>query len=247
MKNKLSLSVIVPAYNEEKLVEQSLERLLVLQEGELLERVQVVVVDDCSKDGTQAALQRFAERHRSAATRIPFEWVFIRHERNQGKGGAIQTALRKVTGDISIVHDADLEYYPADILKMVPLFLEEKADAIFGSRYIMGDYRYVLSYFHTLGNKLLTLWGNLFTNLNFTDMHTCYKAARTELLKDLKLTSRDFCVDPEIAIKLAKKRIKFLEVPIRYTGRTYDQGKKIGWLDGIKVIHAVVKFSLEKN
>jgi SAM-dependent methyltransferase len=235
--------VLVPVYNEEHLVCASLARLRVLDASDDLERVEVVVVDDCSRDGTAAALARFAAEAEAAPGRKT-TWRFLRHERNQGKGGAVRTALELATGDVTIVHDADLEYHPRDILRILRVFVEEEADAVYGSRFAGGDVRRVLLYRHQLGNRLLTSLCNLVTNLNLTDMETCYKAVRTPLLRSIPLLSRDFRLEPELTIKLAKRQARLFEVPISYSGRTYQEGKKIGWKDGVGALAAIVRFSL---
>jgi len=242
---KTSLSVIVPVYNEEHLVEESLKRLRVLQNGTHLERIQVVVVDDCSRDGTRDILERLSAELPSNTEHI--EWLFLRHETNRGKGGAIQTALNHVNGDITIIHDSDLEYHPQDILRMIPLFLEEDADAVCGSRFAVHEYRRVLLFRHELGNRFLTFSSNLVSNLNLTDMETCYKAVRTTLLKSIPLKSNDFRIEPELTIKLAKRKAKIFEVPINYTGRTYQEGKKINWKDGFKAALAIAKFGISDD
>jgi len=242
---KTSLSVIVPVYNEEHLVEESLKRLRVLQNGTHLERIQVVVVDDCSRDGTRDILERLSAELPSNTEHI--EWLFLRHETNRGKGGAIQTALNHVNGDITIIHDSDLEYHPQDILRMIPLFLEEDADAVYGSRFAVHEYRRVLLFRHELGNRFLTFFSNLVSNLNLTDMETCYKAVRTTLLKSIPLKSNDFRIEPELTIKLAKRKAKIFEVPINYTGRTYQEGKKINWKDGFKAALAIAKFGISDD
>src|SRR6266540_3719644 len=180
-----SLSVLVPVYNEEHLVATSLGRLEVLESSPLLSRVQVVVVDDCSRDGTAEALERFRSENglaqevdvwRKPGSKI--EWVFRRHERNGGKGKAIRTALALAACELSVIHDADLEYHPKDLLRLVKVFDEEGADAVFGSRFAGAEARRVLFFRHELGNRLLTFLTNLITNLNLTDMETCYKAVR---------------------------------------------------------------------
>jgi len=241
-----SLSVLVPVYNEEYLVASSLTRLAGLAESPRLSRIEVIVVDDCSTDNTPAVLRAFAEeRARSADPKIA--WTFLRHERNQGKGKAVQTALERATGDVSVIHDADLEYHPADLLRIVDVFVEEEADAVFGSRFAGGPARRVLLFRHQLGNKLLTFLCNLVTNLNLTDMETCYKAIRTPLFRSIPIVSRDFRFEPEITIKLAKRQARIFEVPISYSGRTYQEGKKINWRDGLRALGAIVRFSLSDN
>jgi len=239
-----SLSVLVPVYNEQHLVAASLERLLVLERAPNLSRIQVVVVDDCSRDRTAAVLADF-ERRMAARPAVPgprIEWRFLRHERNGGKGRAIQTALAQADCAITVIHDADLEYHPRDLVRIVQVFEEEGADAVFGSRFAGGPVRRALLYRHELGNRLLTFLTNLATNVNLTDMETCYKAVRTDLLKSIPIVSNDFRLEPELTIKLAKREARIFEVPISYSGRTYQEGKKINWRDGVKALSAIVRF-----
>ena len=235
-----SLSVLVPVYNEQYLVAESLGRLEVLADSPHLEKVEVIVVDDCSTDGTPAVLADFAATR--AGSRLT--WRFLRHETNGGKGAAIRTALAAATCELSVIHDADLEYHPRDLLHVVQVFVDEKADAVFGSRFAGGQVRRVLLYRHQLGNKLLTFLCNVATNLNLTDMETCYKAVRTDLLKSIPITSNDFRLEPELTIKLAKRQARIFEVPISYSGRTYQEGKKINWRDGFKALWAIARFAL---
>jgi glycosyltransferase involved in cell wall biosynthesis len=256
-----SLSVLVPVYNEEHLVAASLERLTVLESSPLLTRVQVVVVDDCSRDGTPAALDGFRRAQglspvdgagdgaalegvplRKAGSKL--EWVFLRHPENGGKGKAIQTALARADGEITVIHDADLEYHPKDLLRIVEVFEDEDADAVFGSRFAGGRVRRVLLFRHEMGNRLLTFLTNVATNLNLTDMETCYKAVRTELLKSIPIVSNDFRLEPELTIKLAKREARIFEVPISYSGRSYAEGKKIDWRDGVRALGAIARFTL---
>jgi glycosyltransferase involved in cell wall biosynthesis len=245
MMKRTSLSVLVPVYNEEYLVEESLNRLFVLEESPYLERVQVIVVNDCSSDNTANILKRLAAEL-PVRSRL-LEWRFINHQENLGKGGAVQTALKEATGEISVVHDSDLEYYPKDILRMIPLFVERGADAVFGSRFAVHEYRRVLMFRHQLGNKFLTLLTNLVSNLNLTDMETCYKAVRTGLLKSIPIRSNDYRIEPEITIKLARRNARIYEIPINYSGRTYQEGKKIDWRDGFKAIWAIVAFAFSDD
>ncbi len=241
-----SLSVLVPVYNEQYLVAESLGRLRILETSPHLTRLQVIVVDDCSRDGTSEALARFQEeeRRRLSDAKVRIEWVFLRHERNGGKGKAIQTALERASCDITVIHDADLEYHPVDLLHIVQVFVDERADAVFGSRFAGSSARRVLNYRHELGNRLLTTLTNVVTNLNLTDMETCYKAVRTTLLKSIPIESNDFRLEPELTIKLAKRGARVFEVPIRYSGRTYQEGKKISWRDGFKALAAISKYAV---
>lgn len=241
--SKLSLSILVPVYNEQYLVEASLKRLELLAESNWLERVRVIVVNDASTDQTGEVLKNLREQlMQPGATRL--EWIFEEHAKNQGKGAAIRTALKHADTDLVVIHDADLEYHPEDLLKMIPLFVNEDADAVYGSRFLASDYRRVLFFRHSLGNKLLTLLTNFVTDLNLTDMETCYKMIRTALLKSIPLESDRFGFEPEVTIKLAKRGARIFELPIRYSGRTYMEGKKITWKDGVQALGALVKYGI---
>jgi glycosyltransferase involved in cell wall biosynthesis/2-polyprenyl-3-methyl-5-hydroxy-6-metoxy-1,4-benzoquinol methylase len=255
-----SLSVLVPVYNEQHLVAASLARLELLEGSPFLERVQVIVVDDCSHDATSAALRSFAEARgvtwredgpiengvelHGHGRKGKIEWVFLCHVLNGGKGAAVRTALAEADCDITVIHDADLEYHPRDLLRIVKVFVEEEADAVFGSRFAGGEARRALLFRHELGNRLLTFLTNWVTNVNLTDMETCYKAVRTSLLKSIPILSNDFRMEPELTIKLAKREARIFEVPISYSGRTYQEGKKINWRDGFKALWAILRFSL---
>ena len=242
LKSTTSLSVIVPAYNEQHLVAPSIDRLRLLGESPFLDRVRVIVVDDGSSDGTAAALEQFS-RSLADAPAAKLDWTFIRHPSNQGKAAAIRTGLVYADTELTVIHDADLEYHPQDLIKMVKVFLQEPADAVFGSRFLAGEYRRVLFFRHEIGNRLLTLMSNIVSDLNLTDMETCYKMVRTELLKSIPLAGRGFEIEPEITIKLAKRAARIFEVPIRYSGRTYQEGKKIGVKDGFRAVAAIIRFA----
>jgi glycosyltransferase involved in cell wall biosynthesis len=237
-----SLSVIVPAYNEQYLVETSLERLKILSVSPLLHLVKVIVVDDGSTDETAEAIARFRSSLESDLRDDKLQWLFVRHDKNQGKGAAIRTGLAKVDTELVVIHDADLEYHPRDLLQMVELFLYEDADAVFGSRFMSGGYKRALFFRHALGNKLLTFLCDAVSDLNLTDMETCYKMTRVDLLKSIPLESSTFDVEPELAIKLAKRGARIFEVPISYSGRTYHEGKKIGWWDGVRALWAILRY-----
>jgi glycosyltransferase involved in cell wall biosynthesis len=238
-----TLTVIVPVYNEQSLVEESLSRLRVLSDTALLESVKIIVVDDGSSDGTSKALHRFRTFLETQAPDPKLSWVWARHEKNSGKGAAIRTGLLHVDTELVVIHDADLEYHPHDMIKMVEVFLSEDADAVFGSRFMAGGYKRALFFRHAIGNKFLTFLCDMVCDLNLTDMETCYKMVRTSLLKSIPLESSTFDVEPEIAIKLAKRGSRVFEVPISYSGRTYQEGKKIGWKDGLRALWAILHYA----
>src|SRR5271166_2899885 len=242
--SRLSLSVLVPVYNERYFVAESLARLGVLEKDQTLSRIEVIVVDDGSVDGTREVLDAFAA---SRGDTERCTWKFLRHEKNAGKGRAIRTALEHATCEISIIYDADLEYDPADISRIVKVFLQHDADAVYGSRFAGAEVRRILMYRHQLGNKFLTSLCNFVSNLNLTDVWTCYKAIRTPLLKSIPLVSNDFQLEPEITIKLAKRQARLFEVPISYFGRSYAEGKKIGWRDAVRALYAVLRFGLSDH
>lgn len=229
------LSVLVPVYNERHVVEASLRRVLAL-EHELINSLELIVVDDASTDGTFEILRRLADED----SRISL----IAHETNRGKGAAIRTALSHSTGDIAVIHDADLEYNPADIPSLLVPFAKEGADAVFGSRYLSAPYRRALMYRHTMLNKSLTLLGNWFTDLTLTDIETCYKAINATLLKSIPLRSNDFRFEVELVFKLAKRRARIFEAPIRYLPRTNAEGKKIRARDGLLALFAMLHYWL---
>jgi glycosyltransferase involved in cell wall biosynthesis len=238
-----SLSVIVPVYNEQYLIASSLARLAVLGESLLLDRIDVIVVDDGSSDETAQSIENFRISLDQDGCHPKFSWTFLRHEKNSGKGAAIRTGLSQATAELVVIHDADLEYHPHDLLQMVEVFLYEDADAVFGSRFIPGGYKRALFFRHALGNKLLTFLCDLVCDLNLTDMETCYKMVRTALLKSIPLESSTFDVEPELAIKLARRGCRIFEVPISYSGRTYREGKKINWKDGLRALWSIFRYS----
>jgi glycosyltransferase involved in cell wall biosynthesis len=240
-KASTSLSILVPVYNEQYLVRASLERLKLLDQSPLLERVEIIVVDDGSTDQTTAVLTEFQQ----SLAESPFgklEWLFLRHDTNHGKAAAIHTALSQAGCELTVIHDADLEYHPLDLLKIVQVFLDEDADAVFGSRFLASEYRRVLFFRHQLGNHFLTLLCNVVSDLNLTDVETCYKMVSTRLLKSIPLVGKGFDIEMEITIKLAKRGARVFEIPIRYAGRTYQEGKKITWKDGLRAIFAILRF-----
>jgi glycosyltransferase involved in cell wall biosynthesis len=229
----MKLSILIPVYNERTVVERSLSQVLTAPLPENMER-ELVIVDDCSTDGTSGILQRLADG-------FPQIRLF-RHERNSGKGAAVRTAIEKATGDFAIIQDADLEYDPAEYPRLLKPLLDGHADAVFGSRYMAGEQTRILPFWHSMINKGLTLVSNMFCNLKLTDMETCYKVFRTDLLKSIPIRSNRFGFEPEVVMKSAKRKFRIYEVPISYHGRTYEEGKKIGWKDGLKALGVILHF-----
>jgi len=225
----LVLSVLVPVYNEKSTIEMIVDQIRTVAVHK-----QIICVDDQSTDGTWAILQRLKEHGRID--------VLLRHEVNRGKGAAIRTALAASTGNVVIVQDADLEYDPADWPAMLEPIVDGRADAVFGSRFLGGAHR-VLYFWHSVGNSALTTLSNMATNLNLTDMETCYKAVRGDIARSLRLTSDRFGLEPEITARLAQAKVRIFEVPISYAGRTYAEGKKIGWRDGVAAFWHIVRFN----
>jgi glycosyltransferase involved in cell wall biosynthesis len=225
----------MPVYNERTVVERSISLVLAAPLPEHMER-ELVIVDDCSTDGTTDILQRLA---------AAFPQIHLyRHPHNRGKGAAVRTAIEKASGDFSLIQDADLEYDPAEYPRLLRPLLDGHADAVFGSRYMAGEQTRILPFWHSMINKGLTLVSNMFCNLNLTDMETCYKVFRTDLLKSIPIRSDRFGFEPEIVMKSAKRKFRIYEVPISYHGRTYEEGKKIGWQDGLKALAVIVRFWL---
>jgi len=224
----MKLSVIIPAYNEKNTIEEIIHRVLNVEVG--LEK-EIIVVDDCSQDGTREILEGLNQ---------PNIKVYF-HSKNQGKGAALQTGFSKAEGDIILIQDADLEYDPREYPKLLEPILDGRADAVYGSRFLGGPHR-VLFFWHYIGNRLLTTFSNIMSNLNLTDMETCYKAFKGEILNKITFKSKKFGFEPEITTKLAKLKCRIYEVPISYSGRDYNEGKKIGWKDGIAAIFHIIRF-----
>jgi glycosyltransferase involved in cell wall biosynthesis/phospholipid N-methyltransferase len=231
----MKLSILMPVYNERTVVERCISLVLTAPVPENMER-ELIIVDDCSTDGTYAILERLA----AAFPQIRLH----RHPKNRGKGAAVRTAIELAAGDFALIQDADLEYDPSEYPRLLRPLLDGHADAVFGSRYLSGEQTRVLPFWHSMINKGLTLVSNMFANLNLTDMETCYKVFRTDLLKSIPIRSDRFGFEPEIAMKSAKRKFRIYEVPISYHGRTYEEGKKIGWKDGLKALAVVFRFWL---
>lgn len=229
----MRLSVIIPCYNELKTI------------GGIIDAVnnapypdkEIIVVDDCSKDGTRERLKQEIEQSGRVS-------LVIYHDVNKGKGAALRTGIRAATGDLVIIQDADLEYDPNEYSRLIEPILQGKADVVFGSRFTGGDAHRVLYYWHRLGNSFLTTLSNMFTNLDLTDMETCYKLFRREIIQQIEIEEDRFGFEPEITAKVAKAGCRIYEVGISYHGRTYEEGKKIGWQDGVRAIYCIIKYNV---
>jgi len=231
----MKLSVLIPVYNERYLVRQLVERVLQAPLPDCMER-ELILVDDGSTDTSREILETLAKQH----TQIRY----VPHEKNLGKGAALRTAIAAATGDFCIFQDADLEYDPADYARILEPLLGGQADVVYGSRFLPSERRRVLFFWHALGNTALTMLSNMFTDLNLSDMETCYKAFRTDVLKSIPLRSACFGIEPEITAKVAKRGLRIYEVPIKYDGRTYLEGKKITWRDGFRALYVILKYRL---
>lgn len=228
--NQVTLSVLIPVYNEAATIETVVDRL-----AEVPLRLEIIAVNDGSSDGSDGALDRLKEQGRIHAV--------IHQPRNRGKGAAIRAAIAAATGDVCVVQDADLEYDPAELPYLIGPILDGRADAVFGSRFLGGTHR-VLYFWHRVGNGVLTLLSNMLTDLNLTDMETCYKMVRSDVLKRLPLKADRFGFEPELTARLSQAKARIYEMPITYSGRTYEEGKKIGWRDGVAALWHILRFNL---
>jgi len=236
-RDTFKLSIIIPCYNEKKSIEEILRRVNQSLKNYKISKYEILIVDDFSNDGTIDILKNLENREK---IQIYF------HETNLGKGAAIHTALKYITGDITLIQDADLEYDPLDYDKLLVPFFEVNADVVYGSRFLGGG-KYVRIHFfwHYLANKILTFICNLFVNLNLSDMETGYKAFKTSALKSIELIEKSFSFEPEVTIKLSKKKYKFFEVPVTYNGRSYEEGKKIGLKDAFIALKTIILYSFK--
>ena len=230
----MKLSVLMPVFNEKLWVEEIVGRVI-NQSVEGVNALEIIIVDDGSTDGTREIIQALSQRHKN----IIFP---VCHTQNMGKGAAIRTAIEKMSGDICIIQDADLEYSPADYPLIFEPIINGRADCVYGSRFVGAQSKRVLFFWHSVGNRFITVLSNMFTNLSFTDIETCYKAFRCEFLKSIPIRSRGFGFEAEITAKIAKRKCRIYEVGISYSGRTYAEGKKITWVDGFKALFLILKY-----
>lgn len=234
----MKLSVIIPAFNEARTIHKILDKVLAVEFTEPSIFTELIIVDDFSTDGTQAAVENYFQDKN-------VDFQFYRHEVNKGKGAALHTGIEKATGDYIIIQDADLEYDPNDYNILLKPVLLGFADVVYGTRFYGGHPHRILFFWHSIGNKFLTFLSNMFSNLNLTDMETCYKLFRADIIQNLDLKEKRFGFEPEVTAKIARvKDIRIYEVGISYYGRTYDEGKKINWKDGVRALYCIVKYNL---
>ena len=234
----MTLSILIPVYNEEDNIQKILNKVLAVTLVNNIAK-QIIIVNDCSTDGTEELVLRYIEKHND----IQIEYQ--KHSRNKGKGRAINTALKMVKGDFVIIQDADNEYDPGEYNLLLQPIIDNYADVVYGSRFMGGNPHRILFFWHRLGNNFLTFLSNMFSNLNLTDMETCYKMFRREVIQSIEIKENRFGIEPEITAKMAKiKGIRIYEVGISYYGRTYEEGKKIGWKDGFRAIYCILKYNI---
>jgi glycosyltransferase involved in cell wall biosynthesis len=229
----VKLSVVIPVFNEASTLREIVRRVLA---AEVPAEKEIILVDDGSTDGTRDQYETICKEHAGQSIRVLF------HDRNYGKGAALRSGFKEATGDIVLIQDADLEYDPRDYPRLLAPILEGRADVVFGSRFVGSEAHRVLFFWHYVGNRFLTILSNAFTNLNLTDMETCYKVFRAEVVKQIRITSNRFEFEPEITAKVARRGFRVYEVGVSYAGRDYQEGKKITWRDGIKALAAILRY-----
>jgi glycosyltransferase involved in cell wall biosynthesis len=229
----MRLSVVIPCYNEY----HTIKDLVVAVKESPVKDKEIIIVDDCSVDGTREILKKEIE---------PLVDKIFYHDVNKGKGAALRTGFKNISGDIVVIQDADLEYNPKEFPRLISPILKGKADVVYGSRFIGGQERRVLYFWHMIGNRFLTLLSNTFTNLNMTDMETCYKVFRRDVIKQIDIKENRFGFEPEITAKIARMKLRIYEIGISYSGRTYAEGKKINWKDGFWAIYCILKYNIFK-
>jgi glycosyltransferase involved in cell wall biosynthesis len=229
-----TLSVVIPVYNESETLLTLIDRVL---KAEIPLEKELILVDDYSTDGTRDLYPTLSEKFPGADIKV------FMHDVNKGKGAAVRLGFTKITGDLAVIQDADLEYDPDDYPKLLKPLLDGRADVVYGSRFVGGDEHRVLYYWHYLGNRFLTTVSNCFTNLNLTDMETCYKCMKAEVVRSMKLKSDRFGIEPEMTQKIARGGWRVYEVGISYSGRSYEEGKKITWKDGVRALYSIVKYA----
>lgn len=235
------ISIIIPAYNEGKTIHLILDKV---KEVDLLNNIEkeIIIVNDCSSDDTEKAIENYI------AVNSSLNIHYFKHKVNKGKGAALQTGINKATGEYLIVQDADLEYDPQDYNVLLKPVMNGYADVVYGSRFMGGNPHRILFFWHSIGNKFLTTLSNMFTNLNLTDMETCYKLFNTKIIQSISLKENRFGFEPEITAKISRvPKIRIYEVGISYYGRTYEEGKKIGWKDGFRALYSIIKYGLMKK
>jgi dolichol-phosphate mannosyltransferase len=232
----VTLSIVIPCYNEEKTLEMCVDKVLAIKDADL--ELELIVVDDCSKDASRAVA-------RELAGRLP-GMVLLHHEKNMGKGAALRTGIARATGDFVAIQDADLEYDPMDLRRLLGPLRSGDADVVLGSRFTSTGYHRVLYFWHSVGNRFLTLLSNMLTDLNLTDMETCYKVFRREVIQSIQIEENRFGFEPEVVAKIAHQRLRIYEMGISYRGRTYAEGKKIGVRDGWRALYCILKYNLHK-
>lgn len=234
------LSIIIPAFNEGSTIRQILDKVKSVQLPVGIDK-EVIIVNDFSLDNTEDAVLQYRQQN------TELDIHYFKHPSNQGKGAALHTGIEKASGDFIIIQDADLEYDPQEYILLLQPILDGFADVVYGSRFVSGKPHRILFFWHTIGNRFLTLFSNMFSNLNLTDMETCYKLFRSEIIKSIKLNEKRFGFEPEVTMKLSRvKGVRMYEVGISYYGRTYEDGKKIGWKDGFRAIYCIIKYGLLK-